>query len=311
MELPPLAVRLLATLAYCDQFAYPLTKEELNRRLIAGRGGRAANAVEFDQALATLVAQGRVGVRHPFYFLKGSEQTVDIRLERSKYSPHKWAEAQRVAHTLSWLPWIRAVAITGSLAMNNTVADDDSDFMIITETNRLWATRPLVIAYAWWKGKRRSWQREEKNSWCFNLWLEEDALHSPGLHPSLYAAYEVCQARFVLSRNQVEQRFMAQNHWVACYIPMFFSDRYREAKVDTSIKNEMVGYSLLHMLDTCIAWGWTVYNEVAFWAQWVYMVRHRTREKVTRSVAFFHPRDTKKLVHHRWKTTVAKVSQLQ
>jgi len=77
----------------------------------------------------------------------------------------------------------------------------------VTEPGRLWLTRLWVIWQAWRRGKRRSWQGEEKRSWCFNLWLDSDHLDLFQDYQSLYTAYELIQAQPVLDRGEVATRY--------------------------------------------------------------------------------------------------------
>ncbi|HEX7017611.1 MAG TPA: hypothetical protein VF209_01755 [Patescibacteria group bacterium] len=315
MALSQLSQQLLATIAYCDQFHFPLTKVEVQRRLIiesdkikAKAEARSATLPQkIIPSLIELMNQGVIGFENGFYFLTGSEEAVALRRERAVYSSLKWAEAREVVRMLSWLPWIKGVAVTGSLAMDNAIQEDDIDFFIITQENRLWLTRPVVILMAWLKGKRRSWRHEEKNSWCFNLWMEENELHSPGLNQSLYTAYEVCQAKFLLNRERVEERFIWSNQWVAQYLPFYFIDRCEAPSVTSHQLRPK--YVFGQTIDFYFSWLLLLLNEVAFYSQWWYMLPHRTRERVTRSLAFFHPRDTQKLVDNKWQAAIKKVTK--
>lgn len=296
-----LAQRVIATVAYCDQFNYPLTEAEIQLRLIQKP---TPDDRTLHSCLVSLMAKGILHRKGTYYFLSGSEESVAIRQQRAAYSVVKVTQAYEVVAALRWIPWIKGIALTGSLAMNNATQDDDLDFMIITQAQRLWLTRPLVIAYAWLKGKRRSWQREEKNSWCFNLWLEETELHTPGLNSSLYTAYEVCQARFLLNRARVSQRFIWANRWLAEYLPYYFLDRCENASEESQLTQGVIG--VVNWIETPFSWLLSLTNVVAYALQWAYMLPHRTREKVTRQVAFFHPRDTQRLVRQRWQATVRK-----
>lgn len=310
-----LSQRILTTIAYCDQFEFPLTVTEIHQRLVSETSPSVSSTAstnsitsptelsqQIDHELTRLIKNGVVGVKDEFYFLLGSEKAVATRQQRLGHSSIKWIEAREAVSYLSWIPWVRGVAVTGSLAMNNATQDDDIDFMIITQDNRLWLTRLGVIIIAWLKGKRRSWHREEKNSWCFNLWLEESQLSAPGARPSVYTAYEVCQAVFLLNRQRVEERFIWANHWVARYVPFYFLQRCEAPQADMGRVN-WLSLALL-LTEHFTSWPFMLLNEVAWYGQRLYMHPHKTREVVTRSLAFFHPRDTQQLVEQRWQTAL-------
>jgi hypothetical protein len=199
------------------------------------------------------------------------------------------------------VPWIKGIAVTGSLAMNNVVENDDCDFLIVTQPRRLWLTRLAVIAVALLKGKRRSWSGEEQDSWCFNMWLDAEHLSMPEELHQVYGAYEVIQARWVEDRNNIEQLFRGQNAWVETILPFapaVSAPGAQERQRSTLQQNHA---SASHHHRTWLekwgdGWDW-----LAFQLQLWYMKSHMTRERVGRGYAFFHPRDTKRDVTHQWR----------
>ncbi|HYD34854.1 MAG TPA: hypothetical protein VD999_02205 [Vitreimonas sp.] len=278
---------IVQTLAYTHQFQYPLTETELWQRLI-GSGEKYTKA-EFKAALAKLIESKNV-VFHKAtksYALKNGETFFVIRQQREKWSQPKWKEVTTFLRWARYIPWLSAVAVTGSLAMNNAVGKDDVDFMMITQPRRLWLTRLLVTLIAVLYGKRRTWHGEEQDSWCFNLWLDEDHLAMPRARQNLYTAYEVTQAKFVLDKKNIATQFHTINRWVATWLPN------AELRIDEKVKASTTsGNILIDWLETA-----------AFQFQHWYMKSHMTREQVGKGEAFFHPRDTRRLIEERWTQT--------
>ena len=293
VRLTLLQQQIIATLAYTDQFQYPLDEESVWSRLIAVPDEKKVTRTAFKRALAELqkldvIIKGK-GKRNE-YVLKGSEAHFEIAAQRRIWSRQKWQEVSWLATKLARIPWVKGVAVTGSVAMNNATQDDDVDVLIVTAPHRLWLSRLLVILLAWWKGKRRSWHGEEKNSWCFNLWLDEQALAMPERNRSLYGAYEVVQAQFVVDKTGVRKRFYAQNRWVMTYLPRCFSQLIDQTK-KSRVSVPQPGW---------LSWGWNRVESISFMLQRWYMQSHMTREVVTRQVAFFHPRDTRSVIEKKW-----------
>jgi hypothetical protein len=215
---------------------------------------------------------------------------VTTREKRFPTSSQKRAELLPLLAVCRWLPWVSGVAITGSLAMNNADEHADADVMIITENNRLWLVRPLMVLFSFLYGKRRSWNKEEENSWCLNLWLERKSLSVPLAQRSVYTAHEVIQADWQLSKAGTAREFYLANRWVANYLYHYHFTSVKEQPTFITIP------VLTQLLD--------VANYAAFQLQKWYMKTHMTQERVHLSSAFFHPRDTRSLIVKNWKKMI-------
>ena len=290
--------RILLTLAYSEQFSFPLTVSELYTRLLVSFF---VDFSTFVGALKELQNKKLIVYFDEFLFVSGltTEKIIELaslRKKRESYARAKWRELEDFIVFAKRIPFIKGVAVTGSLAVNNTIKDDDIDFMIVTANNRLWLTRLIVIVFATLKGKRRSFAKEEKNSWCFNLWVEESELQLPISSRSIYEAYEVVQAVWVLSRGSVSRNFRQVNKWTQKHI--FMSGL--GVNLPTPSHFSFFDLPLVsQIIDLC--------NRVVFWLQYAYMKPHMTREKVSRKHAFFHPRDTKSAVFDNWKKTLMRL----
>lgn len=280
-----LFTRVILTVSYSAQFGFPLTIEEIWRRIIT------ATPVSFEtvsNATRQLVSLGILKLQDPYIFLTTFPLDVKVRKSREENSRMKTVEIEEFITLAKKIPWIQAIALTGSTAVYNAKHDDDVDFMIVTASNTLWLTRLCVIVIALYKKKRRSWGKEEKNSWCFNLWLEEDALRLPDRLKTIYGAYELCQARWVFERNTaVIQNYFKQNRWAQQFLYNYFASNYSSQNQHVSSTSNSIVISIL--------------NSCSYFLQKLYMIPHLTSEQVGRKVAFFHPRDTKKLVYTRWR----------
>ncbi len=293
----PLERSIILTLAYTYQFSYPLTLFEIYSRLIFPTSGGSVQKKSFVAAMVQLLSQQRI-VREKNYFLLNSgvaQEQVQHRGERSRFSKKKIADLQPLLAFSSALPWVTAVGITGSVAMHNADKHDDTDILMIVQPYSLWLLRPLVILFAWYHQKRRSWNTEESNSWCFNLWLETTKLKIPARQHSLYTAYEVAQVYWLIDKCCIEKKFLQSNAWIYTYIPNYFKRKY-DALV--TCENRALLTRLLLILHTV----WVIpLNSILYLLQWWYMLPHMTREKVQLSSAFFHPRDTRGIITDRWK----------
>jgi hypothetical protein len=281
---------ILMTVAYTDQFEYPLTKLQIWQRLVA-----TANSVstkkQFEEVLGLLVREQKLATQRGFYFLAGKQCWCAVRNQRNAWSTLKWREVRQAVGLLGWIPWLTGIWVTGSLAMNNVHQDDDIDFLLVTSPHRLWLTRLIVTFLAMLVGKHRSWKGEEQNSWCFNLWLDEAHLGVPTQKQSIYQAYEVTQAVPVVGRKTVAEAFYLENAWVQSFLPNW-RQAYDLSTMDRKTRSFLGSWVLKGW------WDWL--DQQAYALQRWYMARHLTRERVGQGYAFFHPRDTQTQVMKAW-----------
>lgn len=308
------AQRILLTLGYTEQFQFPLTICELYLRLLSSSRVKKR---DFVLALQFLVSKKKIEYVSGFLIISGlpskeSNALVNTRIKRRAYSEKKWTDIYEFISFAKNIPFITGVAITGSVAVQNATKDDDIDFMIVTKPNRLWLVRLLVIAYASLRGKRRSFAQEEKNSWCFNLWIEESDLQLPPQSRSVYEAYEVLQAQWVLSRGKVAQQFWLLNRWtnkliVGSQLWQQVMARKSESLGGFELRQSIFSFYEIPIISEVILILLFISNFCAYQLQYVYMKQHMTREKVSRTHAFFHPRDTKSAIFLNWKQTVKRL----
>jgi hypothetical protein len=121
-----------------------------------------------------------------------------------------WPEAARYAQAMARLPFVRLVALTGALTMDNVDPDDDFDFLIVTETGRLWLTRAMVIGIIVRPASRQG------NEVCPNYLLAEHALMFP--ERNLYVAHELSQM-IPLAGLALYQKIRETNVWTRRFLP--------------------------------------------------------------------------------------------
>jgi hypothetical protein len=200
----------------------------------------------------------------------------------------------------SLLPWIKAVFLSGSVAMQNAVKNDDLDFFIITQQNRLWLTRLVLMVFTTLVGKRRSWHSEEENSWCLNLYLDQQALSINLVKRNIYTAYEVAQVKLLYQNDGAASDFYRQNWWVKKLLPFFQPQLFVQ---QNNFGVELIRF-FLSLGDFCLSWFFDLLNFFAFQIQLNYMRPHMTTERVNLHQAYFHPRNTRKKILEYWQKSL-------
>lgn len=201
-----LASAIVQTVAYADGFDYPLTADEIHRYLV---GHKLQPATVAHLLGPGSPAMKQLSQRDGYYMLRGRESLVDTRLHRAGLADRLWPEAVRYARTIEAMPFVRMVAVTGSLAVGNVDTIADIDYLIVTANDRLWICRAFVIATV-----RMAAQRGIEL--CPNYLLAERAM-TIGEH-DLYTAHEIAQM-VPLAGMGVYSAFREANAWTARYLP--------------------------------------------------------------------------------------------
>jgi len=200
--LPVLQRAILETLAYSDVFDYPLRLTELHAYL----GVRAS---ERDVALAVEEMTGSVEEKDGFCCLRGREAIVALRRQREVNSQETFGRALFFGRLLARLPFIRMVALTGSLALKNCDAKGDFDYMLVTAVGRVWLARGFALLV-----NRIAHLRGDLI--CPNVIVSERALEWQ--RKDLYSARELCQM-LPINGAQVYANLRIANSWTSRILP--------------------------------------------------------------------------------------------
>lgn len=200
-----LGLAILKTLAYADIFNYPLTVQEIHRYLVGVRA--ALSAVE--SILASPGLSNSIALTGKYYFLPGRQEIVQTRLRRSKIARLLWPQALSYGLQISGLPFVRMVAVTGALAVNNVEEGADVDYLVVTEPGRLWVSRALIILLV---------RRAALNglTLCPNYLV---TTRSMGFDEwNLYTAHELAQM-VPISGFTLYRQMRRINSWTGSYLP--------------------------------------------------------------------------------------------
>jgi len=195
---------IVQTVAYADVFDYPLTGDEIHRYLIGVPTSRGTlrGVLGNGHLQSALTRSGR------YFTLAGREAVIDTRRERGSVSTELWRRAVHYGRIIGDLPFVKMVAVTGALAMDN-VADGDVDYLIVTEAERLWVCRALVVGVVKWAARRGV-------TLCPNYFLSERALVLE--ERNLFTAHEVTQMVPLVGLATYE-RMRQLNRWTETYLP--------------------------------------------------------------------------------------------
>lgn len=201
----PLEPAIVQSLLYADLFDYPLAADEIHRYL----PGLAVSREALEVALTASVARGVFERVDGFLALPGRDAIVPLRQRRRALARAQWARARRYARLIAQLPFVRLVAVSGTLAVENVEAKDDTDLLIVTAPGRLWLARALVIGVV-------RLARVAGEDLCPNYLLTERSLELP--RRDLFNARELAQL-VPLYGSATYRALRAANTWTRDFLP--------------------------------------------------------------------------------------------
>ena len=197
---------ILATLAYFDLFNYPLTIDEVHLFL----------PVKYDQgelgySLRSLAIDRLIYKFDKYYTLKNDPFLVERREKGNTKAAEMILIAHKVGDLLIRFPYVRGIAISGSLSKNFADDDSDIDLFIITAKNRLWIARTIMHCF-----KKLTFLFKKEHYFCMNYYIDElDLL----IHEkNIYTATEVATL-MPLHGESVFEQFYSANGWMRGYLP--------------------------------------------------------------------------------------------
>ncbi len=202
---PGLQWPLLLTLAYADVFEYPMTAQQAHRYII----GSLASPKQVAAALGNLAQAGRVEAHEGYYTLPGRSDLIQVRRHRTASSAPLWNHARRYGRLLAALPFMRLVAVSGALALDNTDEAGDIDYFLVTAPGRLWLARAMSVLIVRLAARRGV-------TLCPNYLLTTRALVLTDRN--LFTAHEVVQM-VPLAGHDLYRRLRRLNRWTAAYLP--------------------------------------------------------------------------------------------
>jgi hypothetical protein len=203
--LAPLERAVVWTVAYADVFDFPRTSAEIHRYLI----GVPAAPAAITRAIARAAAEGHLALVGDYVTLAGRTELVDRRAACAAWAARLWPRARSYGALLARLPFVRLVAVSGALAVDNVDARGDIDFFLVTENGRLWTCRALVLVVVRWAARRG-------DRLCPNYLVTERALALPDRN--LFTAHELAQL-VPLAGLPLYAQLRQQNLWTRAYLP--------------------------------------------------------------------------------------------
>lgn len=167
--------------------------------------------------------------------------------------------------------------ITGSIAANNAKENDDIDLIIIAQKNTLWITRLKLrwFIYSHKIAHRKYGNKQKKDEFCFNMWLDENGIKLPKVKQNLRSAVDMVLVRPIINKNKTYEKFLMANGWAKKWVANGY-DKIIDHKL--SIVEKKIKFNYINLF----------INFLVFVPQYLWMRPKIRKEIINLHQAFFH-----------------------
>lgn len=194
---------IIEALAYFDIFDYPLKESEILFFLTLPKAN-------FQNELKDLVSNKIIFKIDVFYSLKDNHFLVKRRLEGNKQAEIFLPLAIKKANFIAKFPFVKGVAISGSMSKKYYDKNSDFDFFVITEPGRLWLARTILVFY------KKLFLFNSRKFFCINYFLDTNHLNIE--EKNLFTATEIATL-LPISGKKTFQDFFNSNAWINDFLP--------------------------------------------------------------------------------------------
>jgi hypothetical protein len=200
----------LRSVVYASLFDYPLTLAQLHATLVDVSADEATVAAWW---VHSELLQAAIEHRDGWYFPAGRGDLVHTRSRREVLSRDLLERDRRLIALVSRMPFVRMVAVSGSLAHLNAERSADLDLFVITAPHRVWSVTLSVLVIA----RLLGWRKRM----CLNYVISEEAL---AIAPAdLFSANQIIHLRPMMGHD-VFAAFIDANPFVRDFYPNFAID---------------------------------------------------------------------------------------
>jgi hypothetical protein len=206
----------LRSVIYASLFDYPVTLAQLREGLI----GEAADELTLARWYDTSeMLQACIEYADGHFFPRGRSDLLDTRRRREAVSRALLREWQGPLSLIRSIPFVRMVALSGSLAHLNADSEADLDLFVITRPGRVWSVAVSTLILA----RVMGWRKRL----CLNYIVSERALMvSPA---DLFSANQIVHLQ-PLCGEAVYHQFLDANRFVERFYPNFCPKAAAEAR---------------------------------------------------------------------------------
>jgi hypothetical protein len=192
--------RIVKQLLYYDIFDHLLTEKELVKDCSL-KG-------EPDNHFEELVNKGFIFKLNGYYSVRDDEALALKRKRGQENTLKTMPQAKKMAKLISNFPFVRAIALSGSISKGYMDSFKDIDYFIITKPGRLWLSRTMLVFY------KKVFLLNSFKYFCLNYFIDENNLEIR--NRNIFTATEI-NTLIPLYGTELVQSFCEKNAWVSDY----------------------------------------------------------------------------------------------
>ncbi len=183
------------------------------------------SAHELKTILNDLLREGSVRHAQGRYWLEGGESVYTESITRTHASARKLARVKQALFLFQAVPFLRSVAVTGSVSFGAARENSDTDLFCVTAKKRVWTTRMGVLILSELLGRRR--ERSGADKLCANYFAAQNA----ELPVQNIASAHLFARAIVAWGNGDFLRFLEKNRWIKAF---FCTDPFRAERTKSA-----------------------------------------------------------------------------
>jgi len=194
----------LKPLIYFSLFDHPLTEEEVFHY------SEIIDKNQLRKDIDTLVEKGIIDRIDDFLLFEKDQRHIRKRVTGNKEANAIMPKAYKKAEFIFKFPFVKGVAISGSLSKGYFDEKSDFDFFVITKAKRVWITRALIAFY------KRLFLSNSHKEFCVNYFVSTETLEIE--EKNRFTATEIATVIPIFGKN-IFSEFYNQNTWVHNFFP--------------------------------------------------------------------------------------------
>jgi len=199
---------IINVLHYFDVFHFPLRFDEIHQFI-----QYKCTTEELSETLTDLVVNQSVYQFNDIYSLHVDELFVTRKLDGLRLAEKKIARAKKIGKFIQCFPFVRMVAISGSLSKGYADKHSDIDFFIVTNASNLWTCRTFLHLF-----KKLTFLVGQQHSFCMNYFIANSHLKIE--EQNYFTAIELATLMPV-THSEIGARLVAENEWLSTFLPNF------------------------------------------------------------------------------------------
>ena len=194
----------LKPLIYFSLFDHPLTEEEVFQY------SEIADKNRIRKDIDSLIENGVINQIDDFLLFEKDQKHINKRLTGNKEAIAIMPKAKERAEFIYKFPFVKGVAISGSLSKGYFDEKSDFDFFVITKAKRVWVTRTLIAFY------KRLFLSNSHKEFCVNYFVSTETLEIE--EKNRFTATEIATV-IPLFGKDIFLKFYDKNIWVRDFFP--------------------------------------------------------------------------------------------